>query len=177
MTINRSAWYFFGMILVILFILIGGCGGIFFSSELASLDSQLFEAAGAGKLKRVRSLINQGAEINYRFESGPFAGMTPLHIAAAEGHSEITRLLIENEAKVNVSTDTGVRPLHLAAHYGNIKVVRIFLKNGAELEATVKKGQLAGATPLDLARRGEYQGVVEVLRTARASRGNIEKET
>jgi len=62
-------------------------------------------------------------------------GVTPLHTAAHEGHTEVVKLLLEKNADVNVGCayDSGLTPLHLAAFNGYTEVVKLLLDNNADV--------------------------------------------
>ena len=49
--------------------------------------------------------------------------MTPLLTAAAAGHAEIVRALLESGADPNLATANGRGPLHLAVDHGHVSVV------------------------------------------------------
>jgi ankyrin repeat protein len=61
-------------------------------------------------------------------------GSTALHAAAARGHGEVVRLLLEQGADPN-ARDTGdnAGPLHFAAGGGHVDVVRMLLEAGADV--------------------------------------------
>ena len=73
-------------------------------------------------------------------------GLTPLHIAAANGQSSIIQHLVQSGADINMTINTFF-PLHLAVLSQNCSAVKTFINLGADLlcEAQSK------ATPLDLA--------------------------
>uniref|UniRef100_A0A3Q3AZT6 Ankyrin repeat domain 53 n=2 Tax=Kryptolebias marmoratus TaxID=37003 RepID=A0A3Q3AZT6_KRYMA len=78
-------------------------------------------------------------------------GYRPLHMVLSSRGSPSTytclRYLLEHEADVNVTTDSGQTPLHLAASEGLLECVEILVKAGADV--LVKDSM--GLTPLDLA--------------------------
>lgn len=94
-------------------------------------------AASTGDLERVRelldkdpSLVNRVSEyITYYVGSG-----APLKNAAAKGHLEIVKLLLEREADPNLPEE-GIAPqghaLHSAVVNGHIEIVRLLLEHGA----------------------------------------------
>ena len=43
------------------------------------------------------------------------AGFTPLHLAAQEGHVDMTNLLMKNDADPNAKAKNGLAPMHLCA--------------------------------------------------------------
>ena len=57
--------------------------------------------------------------------------MTPLFIAAQEGHEAVLRLLIEAGADIIMATDDGVSPLYTAAQGGHAVIVQILRDAGA----------------------------------------------
>lgn len=60
------------------------------------------------------------------------AGYTALHYAARNGHHEICKMLLENNASANAQTRCGrATPLHRAAMQGRISIVELLLKFGA----------------------------------------------
>uniref|UniRef100_A0A1A9WK73 SOCS box domain-containing protein n=1 Tax=Glossina brevipalpis TaxID=37001 RepID=A0A1A9WK73_9MUSC len=74
--------------------------------------------------------------------------MTPLHYAAACGHSECVRLLLEHGADANKIDSKGCTPLHVGSEYN--EVTRLLLKFGANVNS---KTFHMGDTPLHLALR------------------------
>ena len=118
-----------------------------------SLDSELLEAARKGDARRVRELLDKGANVNARDEYG----LAPLHVAAFNGQLDVARLLIDRGADVNAIDELGETPLHWAAFNGHVDVARLLLERGAD--ASVRDDE--GKTPLDLARE---KGHVEVAR-------------
>ncbi|TRY82210.1 hypothetical protein DNTS_032387 [Danionella cerebrum] len=57
---------------------------------------------------------------------------TPLHLAARNGHKDITRLLLKAGIEINRSTRAGTA-LHEAALYGKTEVVRLLLDAGIDV--------------------------------------------
>jgi len=49
---------------------------------------------------------------------------TPLHVSAAFGHQESTKILVEGGAAVNSTNKYGITPLMLAAYNGKLEVFR-----------------------------------------------------
>ncbi|XP_078482468.1 transient receptor potential cation channel subfamily A member 1 homolog [Ciona intestinalis] len=87
-------------------------------------DLTLELIAWSGKLDEVLQFVNLSRAHN----------VTPLHIAASQGHMEITKLLIESGARVNARNDSLATPLLLAAQHNNFAIVELLLQYNAELE-------------------------------------------
>ena len=88
-----------------------------------------------------------------------FKQETPLHRAAWEGHEEVTRLLIQNKAEVDVKGDYDQTPLHYASIYGREKIAETLLQNKANPNSRDSNQN----TPLHTAAYWGYPKVVEVL--------------
>ena len=54
--------------------------------------------------------------------------MTPLHYAVQAGNLDITGLLIEKHAEINVRTAQGETALHISCKAGNFELVRMLTK-------------------------------------------------
>ncbi len=86
-------------------------------------------------------------------------GMTALHWAAAQGHNDIVKLLLDFGANINLQNAEGNTPLHLAARNGNVSTVRLLLARGANATIVNRQGQ----TPLALAQQYHQRTVVGLL--------------
>lgn len=100
-------------------------------------DTPLHEAAIKGDLKRVKSLISQGHEVNPRDN----AGWIPLHESCNHGHYAIAEYLIEQGADVDFRGLKGVTPLHDAATNGHYNIMRLLIKNGANVLMLTDTGE------------------------------------
>ena len=119
----------------------------FFSVIAQQFDSLLFEAVYSGNLQKVKELVQKGAHVNVKSESGD----TPLHFAPS---AEIAGLLIEKGADVNAVDNEGQTPLHLVQ---NSDVARILIEKGADIHA---QDSTFGYTPLHLTRSVEIAKVL-----------------
>src|SRR5256886_11510192 len=54
-----------------------------------------------GDVRKVRSLIREGANVNYRFEGD----VTPVLFAAGNGHEEVVRILLDHGADPTVRSE------------------------------------------------------------------------
>ena len=113
-------------------------------------------AARSGKGDVVRLLLNAGAEpdltddpadrhrATVRFlcrhedtnadMEGMRLGRTACHFAAAGGHTDVIRVLIESGCDVNAADHTGKTPLMLAVKGGFLALARLLIQAGAAVE-------------------------------------------
>ena len=75
----------------------------------------------------VQNMVQQGQDLD-RYNS---RGVTLLHVASANGYYDTAKLLVKNNASVNIQDDKGNTPLHCAAKYNECKVVKLLLNNNA----------------------------------------------
>ena len=65
------------------------------------------------------------------FDGETIEGAPPLWCAAAAGHTEIVRLLVERGANVNSTTKTNSTPLRAACFDGHYEIVQFLVERGA----------------------------------------------
>ena len=90
----------------------------------------LVSSARFGDLATLKTLLNQGANINSR--NG--FGKTSLHLAAQQGYTNMVKELLKRGAFVNPRDRFGMTPLHLAAMQERANIVKELLKAGAKAE-------------------------------------------
>ncbi|MFM0738521.1 ankyrin repeat domain-containing protein [Paraburkholderia xenovorans] len=118
-------------------------------------ENAMMMAALNGDLDFVNLLIAKDAEVNKK-------GWAPLHYAAANGHDDVVKVLLDHSAYVDAGSPNGTTPLMMAARGGHVSTVKLLLDNGADLTV---KNQI-GMTALDFAKTYKEPDVVEGL-TAR----------
>jgi len=84
-------------------------------------------------------------------------GLTPLHEAAANGHTDVAEFLLANDADVNARAMNDLTPLHQAASAGRSKVTELLLAKGADVNAKASSGN----TALDMAGTTEVRALLE----------------
>lgn len=88
----------------------------------------LLNASTSGDRDTAVGLLRSGEDIQTKF---PVVGTTPVMLAAAHGHIEVLRTLLEAGADVNAVDFTGWTALHAAASNGSKDVVLLLLEHGA----------------------------------------------
>lgn len=105
------------------------------------LGPAVFDAASTGDVQRLRSLMHFKRASRVRgalLWRDPF-DRTPLMAAAAAGHTDMVRVLVEEygtdveESKFNDYTNEELTPLVYAANVGHHKTVEVLLKNRARV--------------------------------------------
>ncbi|WP_409286213.1 ankyrin repeat domain-containing protein [Pontibacter sp. G13] len=122
--------------------------------------SPLLVAARENYPNMVQMLLDAGADIGQR---GYMMNAIPFHKAGYMGNPEVMELLVNHPDAQNFINDpgpnNGYTPLHDAIWHGNAAAAKILIDAGADLSAKNYEGD----TPLDLARRYQYQDIVEMI--------------
>jgi ankyrin repeat protein len=113
------------------------------------------EAAKAGNVNSVRSLIREHADVN---TPGP-DGLTALHLAVQADDAPMMQLLLSAGANVNAADRYGITPLSLAATNGNAAIIEVLIKAGANPNSALPEGE----TVLMTAARTGNVAAVKVL--------------
>src|SRR6516225_8204853 len=110
------------------------------SSRLsASPATSLADACDRGDLKVVRTLVQQGADVN----AHGVDGTSPLHHAVSSDHLDVADFLLKAHADVSAADRYGVTPLTLATLNGNASMIRRLLDAGADPNAADPAGETA----------------------------------
>jgi len=125
-------------------------------STLLAGCMSIHTAARGGNLAEIKKQLAWGANPNNKTF---WYKDTPLIVAAAYGHTEVVKLLLERGAHVNTGNEGGETALHYAARHGHTKVMQILLEHGADPKL---KGTGCG-TPLQWAVRGGQNRSVKTL--------------
>jgi len=127
------------------------------------MSKTLFEAAAAGDMSMVETLLSRGAEIDWQHRG---TGRTAIAEAALRGHAAVVRLLAGKGADVNMpDTAMGYSPLAWASQQGHIEVVDALMEFGADMDMVSLPYRF---TPLMLAAMGGHEVIVVRLLAAGA---------
>jgi ankyrin repeat protein len=138
-------------------------GALVTAADAAGLTA-MHAAARWGKSASIDALLAAGADIEVRagrrhlangspdpadlvFGGAPFAGATPLHVAANQSMTETAEHLVERGAKVNARLPSGGTPLLLAVAFKNPALARFLIEHGADVNIAAN----GGLTPVIMA--------------------------
>ncbi len=126
----------------------------------ASAEERLLSAARDGQLEVVRTLLEEGADVN----AARGDGLTALHLAAEGGHRAVAEALVAAGAAVDAGTRIGgYTSLHVAARAGHGAVVLSLLEAGADPNARTGIPRV-GKTPLTQAiKSNAHPQVIDTL--------------
>lgn len=129
-------------------------------------------AASVGDLDRVRELLNQDPALSNRlseYVAGYIGSGAPLMNAAARGHLEVVKLMLERGADPNLPEE-GVAPrghaLYSAAANGHYEIAKLLLEHGAYPNPEVE----SSADALSRAVMNSDQRMIDLLCSYGASR-------
>ena len=104
----------------------------------------------------IEQLVRRGADVNL----GLSDSSTPLGIAAATGHLEVARILLQvPTVDIDKATDIGITPLSIAAQRGHKNITRLLLRKGAAPDGADQ----TGVTPLHAACLYGHTAIVQML--------------
>ncbi len=102
-------------------------------------SSALFWAAKHNRESTARKMLHLGANVNVEFQGTntkgrSLAGLTPLHVAAWEGHLAIVKLLLEVGADPEARVLESLTPLYVALNARHEKVARTISRRISNLQ-------------------------------------------
>ena len=100
-------------------------------------QDRLVEACKKGELHIVKSLIDQGANLDGKYKYH----RSPLNTASLHGQYDIVSFLIDKGADINIQCIINFTPLHNASIFCDIKVIKLLLENGADPTIKSNSGQ------------------------------------
>lgn len=99
----------------------------------------LVDAADRGDLNTVKTLLDNGADVNQRGGNTAmlFSGTALMH-ASDKGRTDVVKLLLARGADANARDGIGVTPLVHAAQNGHSEIVELLLDHGVPAEGALK---------------------------------------
>lgn len=116
----------------------------------------IHDAAEVGDVDHIKALLKDWPEL---MVSQDEKGLTPLHVAAANGKKSVVEVFLARGARTETKTRYGMTPLHYAARKGNADTIRLLLDYGAEVNAKTP----TDLTPAHLAAREGHLDAVRLL--------------
>ena len=118
-------------------------------NKLNKLNGQLIKAAEHGDTKRVRELLNAGADVN----SADQWRDTALMKASAAGWAETVKLLLDARADIDIQDKFGRTALMMAAAWGHTRIMELLIQAGADISI----GDNDGKTAFDMLKENHPQ--------------------
>ncbi len=125
-------------------------------SQRISVGDFLF-AAHEGNIETVRQALEAGVDVN---SANSEEKLTPLHMAAYNGHTDVAKLLLERGAEIDARDHEGKTPLTHACTGPFKETVKLLVDSGADINA---QEATEGFTPLMMAAGLGEVDVVKVL--------------
>ncbi|XP_062974587.1 ankyrin repeat domain-containing protein 66 [Elgaria multicarinata webbii] len=123
--------------------------------------TELHEAVALGDYDIVDNILKRGL-CDPNCKDMDWGDRTPLHWAAAKGHSKTVKLLVEHGARLCLRTEAGWTPAHFGAESGRLGV----LKTLHTLHAPIDAADLYGDTPRRIAEIYGHKDCVKFLEMA-----------
>lgn len=138
-----------------------------FSASIDRLkESFLWAAAQGGNTQDCESLVEIGADINWRNADGD----TPLLAACRRGHTDTVAFLVAHGADCNATGADSLTPLHICSKRGDSSTLDVLMDGHISTAAKTKDGM----TALDIAKAKGYENIYGILMRQRRGlpRGN-----
>jgi len=111
----------------------------------------LIERASCGDLEGVKTLIQQGDNVNTKNRYSK----TALYIACENGHTDVVQYLLDSGASVKF----GAKPLIAAVKNDHYECAKLLLQHNATVHCTNAKGE----SPMSLAMKKRHYSIVLLL--------------
>ena len=143
--------------------------------------SPLLIAAMENNLEIFNKFIKSGANVNSKCKKGETFDYAPIHVAVNNGNLEMVRVLVENEADLNILEYRQRTPLHIAVEKDQLEIVQYLIEQEAEVNALDRDGY----SPYDLADENvnclehdhaAAKDIIEILESKGAKRSRMNKD-
>ena len=95
-------------------------------------------------------LLDRKCDICLSASLGGNNDVTPLHVAAQNGHLDVVRLLVAAGATVNAAMSShgilGITPLHLAVEAGHLDVMDVLIEAGCNVHSSTQAADTSETT-------------------------------
>ena len=119
-------------------------GAVEGEDEELTYEQFLVYSARAGELKDVQEMLevtDPPLDLNYKDDT--MSNNTALHVAAANGHTEIVKMLLDSgRVLLNELNEFGNTPLHYAALNGKADIVNLLLDHKADVNIKNEFGRI-----------------------------------
>ncbi|XP_027200011.2 LOW QUALITY PROTEIN: uncharacterized protein LOC113794122 [Dermatophagoides pteronyssinus] len=138
-------------------------GGNVFLETIEKSETPVHYCSKSGNTNALQEIISFLPPLDAQLACNKTAksGWTPLFYACSRGHADTIRMLLNQNARVDIFDERGQAALHIAAEIGQEEVVEILLESNAFVNVRNKNGM----TPLHLAARKGYNNMVKRLVT------------
>ena len=152
---KRASWALNIVTGLVLLVVLGGCA------------VPLLNAAASGDTPTVLQLLNHGHHAN---DALPIVGTRPLTLAAAYGHVDVVRVLLEHGAEVNAEDFTGWTALHAGSFTGDSETVSLLLDRGA----VSRRDRWFLRSPLKIAETLDHKDIIPLLQKSEQVRNGTD---
>ncbi|KMT09008.1 hypothetical protein BVRB_6g137160 isoform A [Beta vulgaris subsp. vulgaris] len=109
--------------------------------EMASLSEDKFDELKKSAIKGDTTLFDSLTRLERikATQQRDETGLSLLHVAATNGHSEVVKILVENDldnSSINDKDNHGRTPIHFASISGNVDVLLLLITHGADVNMT-----------------------------------------
>jgi hypothetical protein len=144
----------------------------------AGCATPLYNASYKGDTKAVIELLDKGESDINKQEANAF---TPLMCAAANGHSDTVRVLLDRGADIHATGRSG-DALFWAAAEGHADVVKLLIDRGSDIDAAIASLEMCvngtgGTVWNDRVRAGCKAGFISLKRLAKQQQPSRQSET
>lgn len=143
--------------IVYILVTIAACSILANTVSAGELEDELIKSAGLGRIDEVKTLLDQGVNINARDAKGQTALIWGIR------NIDIERLLIEKGADINAYDKNGrtalIQAVFAYSVSGSLNIVRLLIEKGANMDIRDENGN----TALMYAVSAPYADVVRLL--------------
>jgi len=123
-----------------------------------TINDQLYKAVSANDTTSAETLINKGADVNFKRKVMNFE-MSLLMLSVQQDQFKMVKLLVDHKAEVDWKDWFGSTALMYAANKGNVAIIGYLLKNGADVHFKDKEGN----TVLSAAKESNHADAIKLI--------------